>query len=405
MTSEPMQPQTAVGAALSADLQVATAAQLPALADQFGPDRRLDLSRFDANAMARISQIAGAIGKLDGRAVNSFGLEPQGRANAFLDELMSGIRTSDVGNAGALVAELATGVKMLDIPGMKREAQGDAPKGFLASLPLIGKSLADSASAFHRFQANYTMITAHFEKIEDRGRREMANLSAMDNKLDHLVQQNIDSMRELETYIAAGQVVLDREKAKFHAERDAALRGSDAIALAQVRDHGEQINAFETRLLRLSMAMQDALTNIPETRLTQSAGRIEYTNILDTLMFDLPRLKKAILRVAALKQINDAARGNDARRALAEQTAAAGIEMLDKAYTKAKESQSGALAEIAAMGEIADRIVGIIDKGAEIDVKNQASRAEAMRRLEGIKDKFIAGMTQSTAAAVNSSHI
>ena len=172
-------------------------------------------------------------------------------------------------------------------------------------------------------------------------------------------------------------------KQKFRAERDAALTGPDVVALAQVRDHGEQINAFETRLLRLSMAMQDALTNIPETRLTQSAGRIEYTNILDTLMFDLPRLKKAILRVAALKQINDASAGDEARRALAQQTAAAGIDMLDKAYTKAKESQSGALAEIAAMGDIADRIVGIIDKGARSTSRTRASRAEAMRQLEG----------------------
>jgi hypothetical protein len=55
------------------------------------------------------------------------------------------------------------------------------------------------------------------------------------------------------------------------------------------------------------------------------------------------------------------------------------------------------------MGEIADRIVGIIDKGAEIDVKNQASRAEAMRQLEGLKNKFVAGMAQSTANAVRTS--
>ena len=405
MTHESSQPSPAVAAATPGELTPAPALQLPALADQFGPQQRVDLSKFDAGAMARVRQIATAVGKLDGRVVNSFGLEPQARANAFLDDLMAGVRTSEVGNAGALVAELATGVKMLDIPGMKREAEGQGQKGLLASLPLIGKSIADSMSAFKRFQANYTSITTHFETIEEKGRREMAGLSAMDSKLDRLVQQNLDSMRELEMYVAAGQVVLDREKAKFRAEREAAISGSDAIALAQARDHAEQINAFETRLLRLSMAMQDALTNIPETRLTQSAGRIEYTNILDTLMFDLPRLKKAILRVAALKQISDASAGNEARRALAQQTAAAGVDMLDKAYSKAKESQSGALAEIAAMGEIADRIVGIIDKGAEIDVKNQASRAEAMRQLEGIKSKFVAGMTQSTANAVRANPI
>lgn len=392
MSNEEVQPSTAIAKV--------RAPELPALVDAFGPDRRIDLAKYDDGAMARVRQIATAVPRLDGRAVNSFGLEPQGKANAFLDELMAGIRTSEVGGAGALVAELATGVKMLDIPGMKREAEGQGEKGLLAGLPLIGKAISQSVSAFRRFQANYTSIVAHFEKIEEKGRREMAGLAAMDSRLDRLVQQNIESLRELEMYIAAGQLVLDREKAKYRAEREAALAGSDAIALAQARDHGEQINAFETRLVRLSMAMQDALTNIPETRLTQSAGRIEYSNIIDTLMFDLPRLKKAVLRVAALKQISDAAAGNEARRALAAQTAAAGVDMLDKAYTKAKESQAGPLAEIAAMGEIADRIIGIIDKGAEIDVRNQASRAEAMRQLEGVRAKFVEGLAHSTAQSV-----
>jgi hypothetical protein len=98
------------------DLQSASAAQLPVLADQLGPEQRIDLSRFDADAMARIIQIAGATGKLDGRTVNSFGLEPQARANAFLDDLMAGIRTSEAGESGALVAELATGIKCSTSP-------------------------------------------------------------------------------------------------------------------------------------------------------------------------------------------------------------------------------------------------------------------------------------------------
>ncbi len=392
-------PQSAMASEPLSASSANPASQLPALADRFQGDKRIDLGKFDTPALARVNQIASGVVKLDGRAVNSFGLEPQARANEFLDKLLEGVRTSDVGGAGALVAQLAPGVKMLDIPGMRAEAEGTA-NSFFAGIPFIGERIAGYYSAFRRFQANYTQISDHFAAIEDKGRKDMATLSAMDSKMDLLVQQNLASLRELEIYVGAGQVILDREKASYRVNREAALQKADAIALAQVRDQGEQINAFESRLLRLSMAMQDALTDIPETRLTQSAGRIEYTNILDTLTFDLPKLKKAILRVANLKRINDASKSNDARRALAAQTAAAGVDMLDQAYVKAKESQGGALAEIAAMGEIADRIVGIVDKGAEIDVKNQQSRAEAMRRLEEIKGKFVEGLTQSTANAV-----
>jgi uncharacterized protein YaaN involved in tellurite resistance len=170
--------------------------------------------------------------------------------------------------------------------------------------------------------------------------------------------------------------------------------------MSEVRDRAEQINAFETRIMKLAMALQDALTSVPQTRLTQSALRIEFSNVLDTLMFDIPRLKRAILRVAALKRIHDAAKANQARKALAQQTATAGLQMLDAAYTAAKESQGGALAEIAAMGEICDNILGVIDKGARIDAKNQQSRAEAMRQLERIKDEFVQGLVRGTENAV-----
>jgi len=377
--------------------------QLPALTNQID-DQSVDLSRFDKAALTRINQIVAGTPRLDGRTVNGYALEPQARTNAFLDELLSGIRTADVGSAGALVAELASGVKMIDIPGMRAEADGQRPGGVFANIPLIGGAVQNYFSAFQRFRNNQKAILDHFESIETKGRKEMADLAAMDNKLDRMVEQNLTSLRELDLWGVAGQLILLREKDGYRVARDEALTSNDPVKLAAVRDYGEQINAFETRLMRIAMGIQDAMTNVPETRLTQSAGRIEYQNIIDTLNFDLPRLKKAILRVAALKAINDASASNDARRKLAQQTAAAGIEMLDKAYTKAKESQGGALSEIAAMGEIADKIVGIIDKGAEIDQRNQQSRAEAMQRLQDIQSKFVVSLTRSTAAAVRGSN-
>jgi hypothetical protein len=53
---------------------------------------------------------------------------------------------------------------MLDIPGMKREAEGHGEKSLLGSLPIIGKSISDSMSAFKRFQANYTGSVAKMRK-------------------------------------------------------------------------------------------------------------------------------------------------------------------------------------------------------------------------------------------------
>jgi uncharacterized protein YaaN involved in tellurite resistance len=266
----------------------------------------------------------------------------------------------------------------------------------VGDLPMVGRYV----SAFTRFRADYRMVVDQFSDIEKRGRIEMGRLAAMDSRLDKLVAENLRSLRELEVQVAAGQIVLDRERARFARERRDALASRDSAALAMVRDFGEQINGFETRLLRLSVAMGDAMLSVPQTRTAQTAGRIEYRNILDTLLFDLPRLKSAILRIAALKGITDASKASDARRRLAQQMNAAGIEALETAYLRAKESEGGSLGDVAALGEIADRIVGMIDKGAAIDARNRAERAQAQLALEGTKQRYVDGLAAAGERAV-----
>ncbi len=371
---------------------------IPDLVRGYGADRRIDVSLMDAESRTKVRQVSASVQRLDGAVVNGYGAAVQQKANRFLDELLQGLRTKDAGASGMLVAEVAKGVKLLDIPGLKREAEGKSRGGFLAGLPMVGKYV----SAFDRFRANQATIIEHFVRVEEQGRREMARLAAMDSKLDQVVTQNLEAMRELEVHVAAGQEVLDRERDRFARAREAALASRDPARIAAVRDMGDQINAFESRLLRLHMAMTDAMLNVPQTRLTQSTGRIEYRNVSDTLLFDIPRLKQAILRVVALKNISDASKASDARRRLAQSMAQAGIESLETAYVKAKESEGGALAEIATMGAIADRIIGIVDKGAEIDARNRETRREAAARLSDLRERFVDGLARSTANAVAS---
>lgn len=376
--------------------------ELPVVYDR--PAR--DISGWDPARQDTVKRIVDQTPRLDGRAVNGFGIEPQRRANRFLDELLEGLRTDDIGSAGALVAELATGVKMLDLPGLKREAAGHhgvvarlMPSVATAERGLMGM-IGGWVSAFQRFRNNQKAILAHLQRIEDQGRRQMAALDAMDAKLDRLVEENLASMRYLEEYVVAGGVILERERARYARARTAALASRDPARLASVRDWGEQINGFETRLLALDAAVADAMLDVPQTRLSQSAGRIQYRNVADTLLFDMPALKRAVLRVAALKNIGEAERANTARRALRRQVEGIGIDALETAYEAAKRTESGALAEVEAMATIADRVLGIIEKGADIDTQNHTSREAARRRLEGVRETFVRRLGETTARAV-----
>lgn len=271
---------------------------------------------------------------------------------------------------------------------MKEEAEGkDWFANTFGNLPLIGKQL----SSIRYFIASHEEIVKHLSEIESRAQREAGKITAANAKLDQLINYTIDNVKELELYLAAGQSILMKVRADFKRFKEE-VKSNDPLAIAQLRDMAEQINAFEARLLRMHVAFTDALISIPQIRLNQEAGRIEIRNIMDTILFDIPRLKSAIVRVASLKQILNASKETEARREITRQIGKIGADALDEAYTKAKLSQGTGAEDVAYLAETADKLLETINKGVLIDEENRNKRSRAEQDLNSIQSKLVEGL-------------
>lgn len=361
---------------------------LPQLVNAFSENQKINLTKFSEDQRKRIAQIASTVAVLDSNAVTAFGVEAQRKMNGYLDELLKGIRTSEVGEAGEITLELAKHIKSMNLPKMKEEAEGkDWFADTFGNLPIVGKHL----SSIRYFIASHEEIVKHLSEIEARAQREAGKLTASNAKLDQLISYTIGNVQELELYLAAGQSVLMKARADF-SRRKEELNNEDPLAVAQLRDMAEQINAFEARLLRMHVAFTDALISIPQIRLNQEAGRIEIRNIMDTVLFDIPRLKSAIIRVASLKQILNASKETEARREITRQIGSIGADALDKAYTQAKLSQGTGAEDVAYLAATADKLLETINKGVQIDEENRQKRAQAEQDLSNIQSKLLAGL-------------
>jgi len=373
---------------------------LPELAYVMKDDAKINIAKFDNQQRQRILEIASTVGVLDSAAVTGFGVEVQQRMNSFLDQLLQGIRTYEVGASGELTIELAKNIKVMNLRKMKQETDGqDWVASTFGKLPVIGKWF----SALRYFQLTHQEITKHLTEIENKAQREMGKLAATNAKLDQLAEHTLENLKDLELYLAAGQSVLMRARADFNNRKNEILQSNDPIALTQLRDAAEQINAFEARLLRMHIAFTDALTAIPQIRVSQEAARIEGRNIMDTILFDLPRLKSAIIRVASLNQIISASKANEARRQLAREIGTIGAEALDEAYTRAKQSQGNGIEDVAVLAATADKLLETIAKGVQIDEDNRQKRQIAERQLGDIKGKLLEGLRANAREVANRS--
>ena len=362
------------------------AAALPVLAERLAPSDIVDPSRFDDARRQQVASIAAGVSVTDSNTVATFGAGPQRKLSNFLDQLLAGAQTDEVGTAGALVMELATDIKALDLPAVKREAEG-AP-GLLARLPLVGKYY----SAFQRFRAMHKQVTEHLASIEQRAELHLGKLKASNAGMDRLLDATEANLREIEVWVAGGQQALMRMRAAFAAEREAVGGARDPVRLAKLRDMAEQVDAFETRLVRMHVAFTRGILSIPQVRLAQQAGRIEIQNTLDTILFDLPDMKAAIVRVAALHQISRASDATAARRRIGRELQAIGVDALDHAYTAAKRTQGDMAGDVEVLAEVTDRMLTTINRGLEIDRENRVKREKAVEQLGEVRTRLMDGL-------------
>ena len=346
----------------------------------------VDVSRLEPARRQQVGIIAQSVQVRDSNTIATFGAGPQRKLSGFLDQLLAGARAEDIGLAGELVTELATNIKALDLPAVKREVDGQ--RSILASLPLVGTYY----SALRRFRAMQKTVVEHLAAIEQKAETHLGKLKASNAGLDRLLDATENNLRELEVWVAGGQQALARMRAEIEAERAALDDVHDPVALAKLRDTAEQIDAFETRLVRMHVAFTRGVLSIPQVRIAQQAGRIEIQNTLDTILFDLPDLKSAIVRVAALHQISRAGDATAARRKIGQELQQIGIEALDQAYTKAKQTQGDMGTDVALLSQMSDKILATLDRGVAIDRENRAKREQAVQQLGEVRLRLMDGM-------------
>jgi hypothetical protein len=86
---------------------------MPVLANALPASQLIPLDKFDDERRKRIAELAATVQITDSNSIMTFGTEPQRRMNAFLDEMLKGVRTDETGAAGELIMELSTTIKGL----------------------------------------------------------------------------------------------------------------------------------------------------------------------------------------------------------------------------------------------------------------------------------------------------
>ena len=200
------------------------------------------------------------------------------------------MRNKDAGTGGEALQDLLKKVREIDVDALS------AGSG-KARIPILGRF----ANTFERFSARYQKVATSIERIIDAlERSRMALLKDM-TVLDKMYELNLDYLKQLDVYIAAGEQALQ----ELHAVKIPALEAevaasSDVMAAQRLADLQQAATRFERRIHDLKLTRMIAIQTAPQIRLIQGNDQNLVEKIQSSILTTIPLWKNQIVIAISL---------------------------------------------------------------------------------------------------------
>ncbi|HEY4250286.1 MAG TPA: toxic anion resistance protein [Roseomonas sp.] len=326
-----------------------------------------------------VQEIARQIDLGDRARLSGFGEHAQRQVVDFADRILGQARNRDLGDTGGLLQDIILKAERLDPASLKE-------RGFL------GRLFGSLESRIKRFVMQFEDVATQIESIaidldqhRDRLRHDIA-------VLDQLHAETLQSVAQLDTYIAAGKHYVDR----FRAERlpgmeqaAAAATGPQAVLEAQaLRDIGQALERLEKRVFYLQQARQVGLQQLPQIRIVQSGDETLIENLSATINLTVPLWKQKMVLVLGLTHQQQALEMQrtvtDATNQMLRQTAEM---MKGQAIEVEKQAQRG-IVDIETLEHTNAAMVGAIRGVLTVQREGRARRADAEQRMEAMNGQL-----------------
>ena len=235
--------------------------------------------------LVRIDEIKSGVDLADPQAVVSYGLPAQSRIAGFADSLLGDVRNKDAGSAGAALADLLKKVRVLDV-----DSLGGGSR--TSRIPIIGRM----GKPFGRFADRYQKVSSGIEKVTDSLERSRMGLLKDITVLEKMFELNLEYIKQLDLYIAAGEQILEEMQTVRLPELEAEVRASsDPMAAQRLSDFQQALGRFERRIHDLKLTRQVAIQTAPQVRLIQGHDQNLVEKIQSSILNTIPLWKNQIV--------------------------------------------------------------------------------------------------------------
>lgn len=349
-----------------------------------GASNTIDLSKLTPDELARVETIKSQINLDDSQAIVTYGVGAQREISSFADTILGEIRNKDSGYVGGIMTDLLSNIKKVDVNGL------EIKDGFLSRVPILSAFF----NRVKRFIAGYEKLSVQIEKITDQLDNARMQLLRDITLLDNMFLKNGEYRKNLESYIAAGQLkIQEMQSTTLPALKAKAEETRDPLDAQKYNDYSQILNRFEKKVYDLSLSRVISIQTAPQIRLIQNGNQALVEKIQSSILNTIPLWKnQMVIAVTLLRQRNSLELQKEVTRTTNELLTKNSQLLKEGTIEIAKESERG-IVEIETLKKVNADLVSTIEETIKIQAEGGAKRRQAegeLVRLENdLKDKLL----------------
>lgn len=242
----------------------------------------VDLTEFTPEELVKVKEIANSIDIHDTQAVIQFGVGAQTEISDFSDTVLEQVRSKDSGYVGATLNELMVKVKQIDIDSVASGKKGGLFNSFKRRI--------------QKFIGRYDKLSIQIDNIVEQLEKARDGLFRDIELLDQLYEKNYTYIKELDIFIAAGDMQIKKLREEdIPALRAELAKDNDAIKAQEVRDIESMVDRFEKKVHDLKLSRMVAIQAMPQMRLVQNNDQVLVERIQSSILNTIPLWKSQIV--------------------------------------------------------------------------------------------------------------
>jgi uncharacterized protein YaaN involved in tellurite resistance len=332
----------------------------------------------------KVAQIRSGVDVTDPQSVVSYGLPAQSHIATFADSLLGDVRNKDAGVGGEALTDLLKKVREIDV-----DALG-AVGSKAARVPLVGRFV----DSFARFAARYHKVATSIDRIVDALERARMGLLKDMTVLDKMYDLNIEYLKQLDLYVAAGEEMLADLRAERLPALEAEARTSgDQMTAQRLADFRQSLDRFERRLHDLKLTRVIAIQTAPQIRLIQGNDQNLVEKIQSSVMTTIPLWKNQIVIAISLYRQQKAVELQRKVTDTTNELLAKNAELLRAGSTKVGREVERGVVDVETLRKVNTELVATLEETIRIQQEGHSRRLQAegeIARLQGeLKMKLI----------------